>query len=111
MTDPNLDMLDIEDEGAEVSTPSEIYNELLACGELILTIPAEEEERLRKGLASTKAKQNAKLKEAGLATDNTVLSFTSAPSKEHDGAVQIRITLAARNGIKILQKQYPDGQF
>lgn len=103
--------IDSLDEGPEILTPLELYNELLSCEEMILTIPATELDKLRKGLASAKAKQNAKLKDAGLAADNSVLGFIVAESKEHPGAVQVTISLAKRSGITVLNKEYPDKEF
>lgn len=104
------DMESLE-EGPEVQSLTDIYQELQTCGELILTIPAEEEEKLRKGLASVKAKQNAKLRDQGLPIDTSVLGFLSAPSEDFAGAMQITVTLAKRSGITILNKEFPDPTF
>lgn len=108
---PTVILEDLDADEPSILTPSEIYNELLTCGEMILTIPAEEEEKLRKGLASAKAKLNAKLKDSGLGTDSSVLSFNVSPAKEYSGAVQVVITLAKRTGITVLAKEYPDPDF
>ena len=109
MTD-SVDMLQ-EPEPPDSMTPTEIYQELMAVGEMILTIPAEEEDKLRKGLASAKSKQNAKLKEQGLAADNSVLVFNAAPSKDFEGAMQVHIVLSKRQGVTVLQKEYPNPDF
>lgn len=107
----DLSLEDLDEDQPSTITPSELYNELMTCNEIILTIPAEEEDKLRKGLASAKAKLNTKLRDSGLGTDNTVLSFQSSPSKDFEGAVQIVITLAKRSGITVLAKEYPDPEF
>ena len=99
----------LEDEDEEtILTPTEIYEQLATEGELILVIPSEEEDKLRKGLASAKNKTNAKLKEAGLPIDNNVLQFIVTP--EEEGYVSVHIILSQRGGIRIKKMGLPDNE-
>lgn len=110
MEDLDLDEL-LNDEQAEVESPNDLYQELVAMRELIVTVPAEEEEKLRKGIINAKSKQNARLRESGMPADNSVLDFNSTPSADFQGAVQVHISLTQRSGIKILRKELPSGDF
>jgi hypothetical protein len=103
----NTSFTDLEEDTAELSL-ADIYNQLLVLGELIVTIPMEEEETLRKGLAGVKAKQNQKLKSSGLAPDPATLSFTVSPNKEQKGAIDVHIVLAKRTSITVLGIKKPD---
>lgn len=104
----------LEDEEAQGSmTLTDIYNMLLSSGEIILTIPAEEEKRLRTGLASVKAKSNKRMVEEGMVVDKSVISYSTSPAKDAEGvliegAVAILITLGARNAITVLNVSLPD---
>lgn len=94
-------------------TLTEIYDMLLLSSEIILTVPAEEEERLRKGLASVKAKSNKKLVAEGMPVDKSTISYSVTPAKDAsgnpiDGAVAILITLGARSSITVLDVKFPD---
>lgn len=91
-------------------TPHEIYNRLLLESELILTILPEQETVLRKGLIQVKAKENMKLKEQGLPTDTSTLSFQVFPCKALEGAINIHITLAKKNTITVLAVSVPSNQ-
>lgn len=102
----DLDYLD-PDEEEQTLTPSDLYEQLAAAEELILTIDASDEDKLRKGLASVKNKTNNKLKEADLPIDTRMLNFQHLPCSE-PGCVRIHITLANRSGIKIRKMELPD---
>lgn len=101
----------IEEEATELSL-SDIYQQLVAVGELILTIPAEEEQPLRKGLAMVKSKQNTKLKDAGIVPDKQTLKYIVTSHKENgkvvEGVVDVHVTLADRTGITVFKMQVPD---
>ena len=101
----------VEDPGS--MTLTEIYNMLLLSNEIILTIPAEEEKKLRTGLASVKAKSNKKLQDEGMPADKSVISYSSTPAKDKEGnptvgAVDLLITLGSRSAITVLDVKLPD---
>lgn len=99
----------LDDELPEQGSMSltEIYGQLLAYGEIILTIPIEEEERLRKGLASVKAKATKKLQDQGFPSDKAVLAYQTTVGKAPD-TVNVQITLGQRNSITVLGMTLPD---
>lgn len=99
----------LEDEVTPL-TLTEIYNQVLANSEIILTIPAGEEQALRTGLASVKAKQNAKLKSAGLAPDSSTLSYTVTPHKTVPDAVDVHIVLSKKQTITVIAMKLPDNE-
>ena len=91
-------------------------------GEIIVTIPEEQLEALRKGLAVRKSKDNAKLKNAGVLPDTRTLSFNAYPtSTENVGSsdetaeisktIDVRIKLAARKGVTVINLSVPDDKF
>lgn len=102
-----LDSPAIEDEPNPLSL-TEIYNTVLAHDELIITIPADQEQALRTGLAGVKAKQNAKLKASGLTPDTSVLSFVVTPHATVQEAIDIHILLSKKNAITVLAMRIPD---
>ena len=87
---------------------SEIYDKLLEHEELILTIPADQEQALRKGLAWTKAKQNNKLKDAGIQPDAATLSFQVIKKPDQEDKVDIHILLSKKASIKVFDVKLPD---
>lgn len=98
---------------ADSMSLTDIYNMLLASSEIILTIPAEDEERLRKGLASVKAKSNKKMQAEGLLVDKGVISYSTTPAKNAEGepipgAVSVLITLGNRGTIRVFEVKLPD---
>lgn len=115
MTDKTiLPFLDDEELEEGSMSLTDIYNMVVANQELILTIPADEEERLRKGLASVKAKTNKKLQEEGMPVDKSMLSYITTPvmdnNKQPTGNVQIHIILGKPNGITVLGIKLPDSE-
>lgn len=108
--------LDPEEGETNSMTLTDIYGQLLASGGMILTIPAAEEDRLRKGLASVKAKTNKKLSDDGFPVDKSTLAYQVTTSRNEDGSVRqgvidINISLSTRNQITILDMKLPDDQF
>lgn len=104
-----IDLDEEEDEGTGMSL-ADIYNRLLLHSELIFTIPADQEDTLRKGLASVKAKQNAKLREAGVRPDPATLSYITSKS-DTEGAIDLHITLSKRTAINVIKVRKPDPEF
>lgn len=97
----------IEDEGEELS-----YAEILASavlnGEVIITIPIEEEERVKNGIKNYKSKQITKQKEEGMPVDSSILIFTSQPSKEFAGCVDLSIQSKTRGTVRVKAMRIPE---
>lgn len=108
-TSGTLPIAGMEDEPTPLSL-TEIYNQVVANDEIILTIPASEEQALRTGLAGVKAKQNTKLREAGLQTDKSTLSFTVTPHKTAPDAINVHIVLSKKQTITVLAIKLPDNE-
>lgn len=100
------DLLDGE-EGEELS-----YAELLASavlnGEIIITIPLEQEERVKNGLKNYKSKQATKQKEEGIPVDSSVLIFDTRPSKDFAGCIDMSIQNKTRGTIRVKAWRIPD---
>ena len=112
MTNP-ASIPSLDDELPEQGSMSltEIYNQLLSYNEIILTIPAEEEERLRKGLASVKAKATKKMQDQGLPLDKAVLAYQVTPTGDpNKNIINVQITLGSRNAITVLAMTLPDNE-
>lgn len=99
----------IDDEVTPLSL-TEIFNQVVANDELIVTIPANEEQALRTGLAGVKAKQNTKLKENGLQPDKSTLSFTVTPHKTLPDVIDVHIVLSKKQTITVLAIKLPDNE-
>lgn len=89
---------------------SEIYNEVVLHGELIVTIPRSEERSLRRGLASVKNKINSKLRSAGITPEPLELSYTITTSPEDEELINVQVLLRRRGGITVVAMQLPDDE-
>lgn len=99
------------DEGQETEkTPTEIYADLLAFREIILTVYKADVEALRQGLASAKYKANKQAKESGLPLETASLQFIETPNPDIPGAVNLQITLGRKGAIQILKTVLPDSE-
>lgn len=107
--------LDAEDEKVPYSF-DELLGVLATEKELILTIPADQEEDLRNGLQARKSKINQTLKRKGLEPAKETLSFNSYPAKDStgkvvDGIICVRVMLKERASIDIIKLETPDKEF
>lgn len=107
-SEPTIPSLDDPAEQGSMSL-TEIYNQLLVYGELILTIPSIEEDRLRRGLASVKAKATKKLQDQGMPLDKAILGYQVTPTADPT-IINIQISLGQRNNITVLALSLPDNE-
>jgi len=99
------------DEGQEsCKTPTEVYAELLAFREIILTLYKQDVAAMRQGLASAKYKANKQAEEAGLPLETASLQFIETPNPDIPGAVNLQITLGRKGSIQILKTVLPDSE-
>ena len=103
---PNEHLSEAE-EGEELSY-AEILAHAVLNGEIIITIPAEDEERVKNGLKNYKSKQATKQKESGQPVDTSVLIFTSIPSKDFAGCIDMSIQSKNRGTIRVRNLRIPD---
>lgn len=103
----------MNEETEEELTFSELYSSTLLNGEIVITIPKEEIERVKTGLKNVKAKQALKMKEDGLIPDNSVFNFIERVAKDEDGNeiegfCDLSIELSRRSVVKIKRFRIPD---
>jgi hypothetical protein len=102
-----------EQENEEELTFSELYSSVLLNGEVVITIPTAEVERVKTGLKNVKAKQAIKMKEDGLIPDPSVFTFLERVAlDEHGNNIQdfcdLSIELSRRSVVKIKKLRIPD---
>jgi hypothetical protein len=94
----------------------EAMDQVYQLQDCIFTVPADQVDILRAGLITRKSKDNAKAKNAGLVSDNKVLSFLAYPAKdatgkEIPGLMDVRIKLGPKKSITILDIRVPNDEF
>lgn len=116
-----LPALDEIEEQAEFQDEGESYNfrqlldNVIEQGDVIFTVPSDQAQMLKTGLTTRKAKDNQKLKAAGIAPGSEVLTFTEYPAKDKVGAVIpgqtcVRVKMGLRRAITILAMELPDNK-
>lgn len=113
MTEATINEENFMDEESEENvedelTYGELYSTALLNGEVIITIAIEDEEKTKTGIKNYKNKMNQKLKDENLATDNSVISFSSVISKEFDGCIDLSVMVAKRGTVKIRAMKIPE---
>lgn len=106
------DTIDLSDASEEQELSyAELYASACLNGEIIITIPAEEEERVKNGIKNFKSKQATKQKEEGIQPDTSVLIFTVVASKEYAGCIDMSIQVKTKGTIKIKAMRIPENDF
>ena len=100
----------MSEEELERMTFAEILATVALNDEIVITIAAEDVERVKTGLKNVKAKQAAKMKEEGLTPDSSTLSFVTSEPNE-DGDVDLKILLNHKSTVLIKKIVVPDGEF
>ena len=90
--------------GEEEVSYSDLYNTAFLNGEIIITIPIEEEEKTKAGIKNFKSKNNQKLRDAGQPTDTSLINFASSPSPDFQGCIDLKIIVIKRGTVKIKGK-------
>jgi len=92
----------------------ELMDLLLEKKDIIITVPTEQVEVLKKGLYARKGRDTYKLSKAGVKAGSEVLSFltyhpidpaTKEENKEH---TCVRVKLSARKSVKVINLEVPD---
>ena len=88
------------------------YAEILAAAvlndEVVITIPMENEERVKNGIKGYKSKQATKNRKEGQPVDNSILSFMSRPSKEFLGYVDLSVISQSRGVVRVKKMSIPE---
>lgn len=90
---------------------SEIYAAAALNGEVVISIPPEEVERVKTGLKNYKAKQASKMKAEGLLPDPSVFIFTERECIDEDlrdSFIDLSIQLTRKSTVKIAKIRIPD---
>lgn len=108
------EQLDLFEGEEEELSYAEIYASVALNGEIIITIPTEEIERVKIGLKNFKAKQSAKLKEEGLLPDSSTFTFIIKECQDlelKDNFSDLSIQLTRKSTIKVRKIVIPDQEF
>lgn len=102
----------LSDEEDSTYNFQELLDALVENRDIILTVPKDQVEALRKGLSVVKAKRNAKLKGAGLAVSTDAITYNIYDDKETKDTenTKVRIKLGPRVGINVIKMELPDEQ-
>lgn len=100
-----------EDGHEEQLTYAEIMSNLALNDEIVITILATEEARIKTGLKNLKAKQAARLKLEGLPVPEETLEFISSPSEEFDGCTRLHIVMKRRGLVNVMKIEIPSGEY
>ena len=101
----------IEDDPTAFS-PRALLDEVMKLEDIIVTIPATELNKLKNSLMKRKARDNAKMKSAGVPIDTRVLSFNDYPAldaegKPREGLLDVRIKIGERKSLTVLEIRKP----
>lgn len=129
MITPNIEIPDINDpsdpidkEEGDTSTEDTSYNFrelmdlLMDKRDIIITVPSDQVEALKKGLYARKGKDTYKLNRAGVKAGTDILSFltyypidpvTKEENKEH---TCVRVKLGARKSVTVINIEVPDDE-
>lgn len=112
INDPNEDSF--AEEGDDNSYNfRELMDMLTEKKDIIITVPHDQVEILKKGLYARKSKDIFKLNKAGVKASTDILNFSSYAAKNPDGtdsteATCVRVKLGARKGVTVLAIEIPD---
>jgi len=85
----------------EELTYADLYKRLLIHEDIIVVIGGEDFYRLRKGISSIKAKDNAKLKEADLPTEKFKIEYDKLDEDRVNKSVKIRIRIVKPDSLVV----------
>jgi len=94
----------------EVMTFEEILSNLMLSDELVITVAADDVEKVKRGLKNLKSKNNKQARDAGLLPDNATLEFSISPSTEED-FIDLRIFYTRKGTISVKRMIVPSGEF
>ena len=97
------DLTQATQEPTQELTLQDLYEQICRDEDIIITIDAIEESRVRKGLSSIKSKYNSKLKDNNLPIDTSTLEFIvhDSPADKAQGRVRLQIYLKKAATIKV----------
>ena len=100
-----------DDDDGEVKSYSEILADVILNDEIVITIPAELEEKTKNGIKNCKSKAATLAKKEGQPVDSSTLSFISIPSTEFAGCIDMTITCVRQGTVRIKKMRIPVNDF
>lgn len=104
----DFSLQDLDEGHEQAKTPTELYSDLVANREMIITVAKADVTALRQGLASAKYKANKSAAENGLPPETASLLFVETPNKDIPGAIDVQVTLGRKGAIHVLKMTLPD---
>jgi len=98
-----------EKEEKEGMSYADLYSSLVLNGELIVTLPSSEVERVKIGLKNYKSKQATRFREQGIPVDSSTLYF--AIKETNKQFTKLIIALVQKPTLPILEIEIPDNEF
>ena len=104
-----------QEEGDTSYNFRELMDMLTDKRDLIITVPNDQVETLKKGLYARKSKDIFKLNKAGVKAGTDILSFSTYAAKDASGGESldntcVRVKLGARKGVTVLSIEIPDNE-
>ena len=103
--DDDNSILEIDLEGV---TYRQLYDMVVENDEIIITIAKADVYTCKRGLTVHKSRSKQKLKDSGLATDDTVLRYEEIPVKGRPDLVKLHIICGAPKTVPIHKIELPD---
>lgn len=100
----------IEELDPQGMTYRQILRMLEGQKELILTIPEDEVDDLKRGITRLRSRDNSKLKNAGLEVSEETLTYLPLPCTIK-GMSRIQIRISAKKTIRVAKIEIPDDKF
>lgn len=116
-TDSEADDDFFQDEGSDSEyNMRELMDQVYKLKDIIITLPTDQVALLKSGLINRKAKDNVKMKEAGLPPDPNVLSFLVYPAKDKQGEEipglsDARVKLGPKKSVTVFEIRKPSDDF
>lgn len=109
---PENDLEDLPTNGSQELTLVELYDKICIEEDIFIVIDAVEEQRIRKGLSSVKAKRNQKLKDSKLPPDDANLEFKRHEDEElaKQNRVRLQIFMKKKPTITVHKLEVADGE-
>lgn len=86
---------------------SDLFEQVWQEEELIFTIPEEDHERFKAGMAVAKSRFNSKMEKEGMPPDKRSLSFAVVPCST-EGCISLHVKLVAKGRVRVLNIEKPD---
>ena len=98
----------LSEDDAEEFGYAELFERIWTEEELIFTIPEEDEERFKNGLAVAKTRFNKKMQLDGMGKEDRSFEYNIVKPCTVPGCINLQVSLKKKGRIKVFQIQKPD---